>query len=150
MSQYATLNDLQDMGLPPGALEGVPDPDRFLAQASAHVDSYLRGRYALPLSAPFPAELVDAVLAIAAYRIMFFRGFDSESQDMLIVDRFQYYTGKQGQKGWLDKLSTGQVNLALAADSTPTVSDGGPIVSSAPTSYCTSRSGRGWSSGNGV
>lgn len=148
MSQYPTLEDLQDTGLPPGALEGLPDPEKFLVNASAHVDSYLRGRYALPLVAPYPSELVRAALAIACYDIMFFRGFDSESQDMLIVDRFQYYTGKPGQKGWLDKVSTGLVNLSVSSDATPGVSEGAPIVSSSNSvslgSFCASKPGRGW------
>jgi phage gp36-like protein len=145
MSQYPTVSDLQDMGLPPGALEGVPELEKFLVSASAHVDSYLRGRYSLPLSAPYPQELIDAALAIAAYRIMFFRGFDSESQDMLIMDRYQYYTGKQGQKGWLDKLATGLVNLDVNSDATSLIHEGGPIVSSGPLyPTCYSRKGRGW------
>lgn len=147
MSQYPALSDLQELCLPVGALEGLSDPQqtKFLVEASAHVDSYLRGRYKLPLSAPYPQELIAASLAVAAYNIMFFRGFDSESQDMLMVDRFQYYTGKQGQKGWLDKLSTGQVNLDVSADATPTEFEGGPAVSSvSPSGYCSSRSGRGW------
>lgn len=147
MSQYPTLEDLQDCGLPPGALEDIPEPEKFLVNASAHVDSYLRGRYALPLSAPYPQELIDAALAIAVYRIMMFRGFDSESQDMLIVDRFQYYTGKPGQKGWLDKLSTGQVNLAVTADATPGVVDGGSVINQRRANssvYCCSKPRRGW------
>lgn len=149
MAQYATLEDLQDTGLPPGVLDGVPDPNRFLERASAHVDSYLRGRYSVPLVAPYPSEISDAVIAIAAYRIMMFRGFDSESQDSLFVDRFEYYCGKPGQLGWLDKLSKGQVNLDVNADQTPAQHEGGAIVASKNSPIVTSscRSGRGWNSG---
>lgn len=149
MAQYASLEDLQDTGLPPGVLEGIPDPAKFLERASAHVDSYLRGRYSVPLAVPCPQEVQDAVIAIAAYRIMMFRGFDSSSQDSLITDRFEYYTGKPGQKGWLDKLSTGQVNLDVSSDMTGTVNEGGPIVASKNAPLVTSRCryGRGWNSG---
>ncbi len=148
MSQYATAADLQDTGLPPGVLEDIPDLTPFIVRASGHVDSYLRGRYALPLASPYPAEVIQAVVAIACYNILYYRGFDSESQDRLIVDRFEYYTGKPGQKGWLDKLSTGQVNLDIAADASAGVHEGGPIVSSRVAPTVTScRSGRGWNNG---
>lgn len=78
---YATVTDLQDrigvvrlaqltdMEDPP---TGVPDSvvaERALADASAEIDSYLMGRYALPL-ASVPAVLRVHCLVIAFYRLL--------------------------------------------------------------------------------
>lgn len=49
--------------LPAGAV------DVALAAAQAEIDSYLAVRYALPLAAPVPADLVRLTCAVARYRL---------------------------------------------------------------------------------
>lgn len=71
---YATRIDLEDRYgadeiaqresmLPVGAV------DRALADADAEIDSYLTGRYALPLS-PVPANIGRVASAIARYQLL--------------------------------------------------------------------------------
>lgn len=74
---YASLADLAALGLPPHALAGVEAADQYAAleAASALVDSYLRGRYPLPLLS-WGRELTRVTAIIAAYDLMSRRGYD--------------------------------------------------------------------------
>lgn len=133
MSQYASAIDFSKYGLPPAALDGyLGDVDADLAAASAQVDSYLRGRYKVPLPGPtFPLEIVIAVCVIAAYQIVNQRGFDPhDGADSNLRTRWEDLFGRPGQRGWLQQLASGMVNLDIAADATSGVHDGAPIVSS--------------------
>ena len=64
---YAERTHLAQWGLPSTALSAIPTgtQDAALASASAKADSYLRARYALPLSA-WGNELRQAVCELAA------------------------------------------------------------------------------------
>ena len=123
MSQYATTTDLADFGLPTDALAGVSSAvqNKHLQFASGKIDSYLRGRYKLPLSTT-PDEIKAACLAIAAYTVLKRRGFNPDAYDNNFRD--EYLTTID----WLDKLSDGRVNLDIAADATPATSEGRPSV----------------------
>lgn len=81
-TQYATLADLESVGLPPLALQGRSEAQKTqaLIDASAVVDSYLSTRFTLPLSA-FGRDIVRATLAIAGYDLMFNRGFQPGADD---------------------------------------------------------------------
>ncbi|MBA2724281.1 MAG: DUF1320 family protein [Methylibium sp.] len=140
MSQYATQAQFQNLGLRASALEGVPlsIQNQFLDATSGTIDSYLRGRYSLPLApAAYPPEIVDACLAITAYRVLVWRGFNPEAAtDVAFKERHDFYLGSPGQKGWLDKVASGAVSLAITADATPTTHEGGSIVANG--------SARGW------
>jgi phage gp36-like protein len=75
---YATIADLTNYGLPAtalGTLSTTKQQDALDAAAGA-VDSYLRGRYALPLGNPIPVELTEATCKIAAWRLLQVRGFN--------------------------------------------------------------------------
>lgn len=129
MSQYATSAEFALIGLPPIALSGFTgDVDAHLTAASGVVDSYLRGRYRLPLSSPYPQEIIHVVCNLAAYSVLSIRGFDpTNGQDA------NYRMKYDDAMAWLERVAGGRVSLALEADATPTAHDGGPIVSSRST-----------------
>jgi phage gp36-like protein len=130
--QYATALQFSALGLPAVALNGFTgDVNDHLLNASGVVDTYLRGRYLLPLVSPYPQEIINAVCLIAAWTVLNIRGFDpSSGTDVNVRTRYEDMTGRPGQKGWLQQLSSGLVNLDLAADASSGVNDGGPIVAS--------------------
>lgn len=135
MSQYASRADLVSTGLPARALEELDGgkQDEFLVGASGMIDTYLRGRYRLPITGTlepntYPSELKDACVAIAGWRIIAFRG--SGEGDELFRERHDFYLGsaERGTKGWLDKLSAGAVSIDAALDASPSVHEGGGYV----------------------
>ncbi len=140
MSQYATLADLTSQGLPEAALEGMTaqgiDPDEHLTAASARFDASARGRYRLPLTSPYPLEVISCVCSLAAYSILSVRGFDPQNgSDFNIRQRYE------DAVMWLRDLSRGHINLDVSADATPDAHDGGPIVASRSTARSDSRWG---------
>jgi phage gp36-like protein len=80
MSSYATLTDLTVYGLPATALGALSSTvqQAALDDASDIVDSYLRGRYVLPLLA-WGTEITQAVCRIAAYNLLSVRGYNPAS-----------------------------------------------------------------------
>lgn len=132
--QYATSTDFGKHGLPAAALVGFTgDLDAILTKASAKFNTYARGRYTVPFASPYPDEVIEAVCWLAAFQVMNVRGYDPNNEaDRAIESRYQDLVGRPGQKGWLQDLSSGRVSLAIEADTTPTVSEGGPIVVQAP------------------
>lgn len=87
---YATPSDLITVGLPATAL-GTLSPAQqqaALNTASDEVDSYLRGRYALPLQG-WGNEIREATAAIATYKLMLVRGYNPESgADQNFAERY--------------------------------------------------------------
>lgn len=81
MSRYALPADLAQLGLPATALTGVSADDQQAAldSASGVTDGYLAARFNLPLVAPFPPDLVQAVCSIAAYTLLSRRGYNPEA-----------------------------------------------------------------------
>ncbi len=144
-SQYAGFPELA-AGLPSAALDGIQDAEktRFLSQASSLCESYMRGRYALPLQGElgppntYPSEIVAAVVAIASWDLLVFRGINPDKFDEVYRERRNFYLGdpERGTKGWLDKLAAGTVSIDAKADATPETREGAPRVSTA--------TGRGW------
>lgn len=135
---YSTEDDFAALGLPAVALDGVTDTTDWRTAAAGRIDSYLRGRYLLPLAVPYPAEVIDVECALAAYYFISNRGFDPEQgANANVVARY-----RDAQR-WLEQLAAGKVNLAVAADSTAERAEGGPIVASKTRN--TSRAFRGQS-----
>jgi phage gp36-like protein len=128
VSQYADSDQFERYGLPAVALEDMPvgfDLDSFLITASGVADSFLRGRYALPIGGTAPVELTAAVCQIAAYDVLVFRGFDpSSGNDTNVRNR------RDDAMAWLKGISDGKLNLDLGVDDTPGAHDGGPRVRS--------------------
>lgn len=121
---YATESDLLVLDLPAAAIAGL-DTQPHLDAASSRVDGYLRGRYSLPLVAPYPSEIVSVTSALAAYSLIARRGFDPSSGTHLTLrQRFEDSTR------WLERLASGMINLPDGADSSGGVDDGGPIIAS--------------------
>jgi phage gp36-like protein len=143
VSQYASAAELLALGLPAEALSDA-DPDAYLRQASGLIDSYLTGRYKLPLQgslgnpSTFPAPLPAAAIAIAAWEILTTKGFNPDQYDENYRVRRNFYLGdpERGTKGWLDKLAAGAVSISAALDATPTVYEGAAVVATG--------SARGW------
>lgn len=116
----ATTDDLAAMGLPS---ESTADIDLAVQQehldaAAGTVDSFLkRGRYILPLAAPYPREIVSAECTIAAYSLMVWRGFKPADVDAALRDQLASLFGRRdvpGSTGWLDKVASGEVTLSVA------------------------------------
>lgn len=125
MSQYATLAQLDEAGLPATALASIGSPARTaaLVKASGVADGYLRKRFALPLSA-WSDDLTQVVCEIAAYNLMSVRGFNPASNaDTLLAQRYQ------DAIAWLKDVARGLVEPDLT-DATPTVDEAGPLVES--------------------
>jgi phage gp36-like protein len=122
---YSTEDDFLALGLPAAALDGATDTSNWRDAAAGTIDSYLRGRYRLPLVAPYPPEIIEVECKLAAYSFISNRGFDPEAgANQNIVLRYK------DAMGWLKMLSEGKVNLAVEADQTATRAEGGPIVAS--------------------
>jgi phage gp36-like protein len=116
---YATQDDLFRLGLPEGALRGVSPSaiEDALEAASRLADSYLRARYALPLTA-WDEALTRAVAAIAAYDLMAVRGYDpARGADEVL--RLRYEDAIR----WLERVAAGEVTPEVE-DSTPDVHEG--------------------------
>lgn len=107
---YATIADLESAGLPPGALASVPYDVQMkaLERASRVADTYLRDRYTLPLACPIDQSLVDAVVQIAAWRLMSRRGFDPNSPGDATI-RVNYEDAVK----WLTRIANGQAQICV-------------------------------------
>lgn len=91
MPAYATTADLVTYGMPTTALGQLTtvQQNAALAAASKIVDTYLRGRYALPLVA-WGTEITDATCRIAAFNLLSVRGYNSASgADVGLRERYQ-------------------------------------------------------------
>jgi phage gp36-like protein len=131
LSQYAGLIELKALGLPPSAFvppKGV-SIDEFEAAinqqcigVSTKVDTYLRGRYAVPLtgalateatkSTPatantYPAEFVKAVTDIEALELLTWRGFNPDQFDQV------YVTRSDAAYAWLKDIAKGTAVVDL-------------------------------------
>ena len=79
---YATLTDAASYGFRAeqyGLNITAAQIQSGLDSASAWADTRLRGRYSMPLLAPFDPALVEAVVHIARRRILAVRGFDEST-----------------------------------------------------------------------
>lgn len=111
MAAYATLNDLENAGLPPGAISGLDNivQSSALERASRIADTYLRDRYKLPLTAPYDPALVDAVVQIACWQLMRRRGFDPNTAGDAVIRM-----GYEDAIGLLKRIANGQALLDVS------------------------------------
>lgn len=140
---YATPEDLAMLGLPENVLKKVDVQNvqqRHLEVASGKIDTYLRSRYTLPIkqdetTGVYPPELVEACVIIASYSLMQFIGYNPNAADLKFQQRYHDLVGTpnvSGSKGWLDRVASGAVNLALDVDATPNVDEGAPQIDTQP------------------
>ncbi len=87
MTAYATRTDLQRMGVRAGALTGAStdEQDQHLDAASRWADTFLRARYALPLTGTPDPALVEAVCARAAWTYLRANGFDAANASEVAI-----------------------------------------------------------------
>lgn len=123
---YATVDDLQArLGEPRLVqLTDLADPgiglvDRGVAQkalddATAEIDGYLAGRYALPLATP-PAVLRVHCVSLAHYRLL-----GSAADEVTLAD-------VKALRAWLARIADGAVALFAPTD-TPAPSGAGEVV----------------------
>lgn len=129
---YATRTDLEQLGLPPDALDAldsrVPGSlARALDAASALADGHLRARYVLPLSS-WSDDLTQRVVAVAAESLMATLGLDPESPMATLLS-------KRAAKAerWFEMVAAKKIH--------PTVTEGGAPVDGA---VVISPPARGW------
>jgi phage gp36-like protein len=123
MAQYATVTDMQNLGLPDVALVNVSSAviNDTLAKSSGTINSFMRAQYSLPLSTPYPDEVVWCCVCIASYRLMVWRGYNPHEFDAEIRKRYE------DCMDWLRMLARGEVALDADADATP-AREGAPRV----------------------
>lgn len=117
MSSYATLADLYVYGAPQKAFGQLSDPtkDAALEAASNDVDTYLRGRFSLPLIA-WDSSITEATCRIASYNLLSVRGYNPASgADVNILDRYNQ------TMVWLNKVQKQQAhpNVTPQPNNTP-------------------------------
>lgn len=138
MAQYGTTADLGQLGLPSAALSNVSSTvqDAHLQAQGDRIDTYLRSRHTLPLSSPYPREIVECNCVMAAYAILQnYRGYDPSAVDDGFRIRYEDCLA------WLHDLSTGKASLDQTADATPTTNEGRPRVQ-------TGGANRAWGTGD--
>jgi len=108
---YATLADLEESGLPPGALGSVPATtvQKILLRASRYADGFLGDKYVNKLACPFDQALIHSVCQIASYWLMTRRGYNPDA-DMVIRQGFDDATA------WLKLVAQGQVQICTSSD----------------------------------
>ena len=100
--------ELTRMTTPQGQAMEFPDPDRInakLVDASALVDSYVRRRYAMPITGTVPAEITRAAAILARYDLA--TGDNRQPNDEMRADRDQVM-------GWLRDVRDGKALLDLS------------------------------------
>lgn len=124
MASYATTADLAQYAINSAAFASVAagTQQTQLDAASTLAEGYLADQYHLPIIAPFPIDLKLAVCNIAAYFLMTFRGYRPDGSDEIVRQRYE------DAMSWLRDVANGTTSPAGIIDSTPTVRDGAPVV----------------------
>lgn len=139
---YASTADLIALGLPATALGKLPPATvtAALGAATKRVDSYLRGRYALPLTA-WGSEITQATAVIAAFELMTVRGMGmSDGADALMLERYRMTIG------WLEDVQkkAAHPDVTPQASQSPTYDMPIVITSSVVTMGGARATNRGW------
>lgn len=115
MSQYATLEEFAQFGLPAAATENLYsyDVEAQIQSASATADSYLASRgYTIPLVS-WGSDVKSAVCRIAAWSILVnLRGVNPEDPAHAAVR-----LGQQDATQWLRDVAKGVANADIATTS---------------------------------
>lgn len=112
----------------------APKIEFAIADASALIDDYLRGRYIVPVAAP-PDSVVRATTVLARYDLA--RGERTDPTEQMRIDRKEVIT-------WLEGIAAGRINIdAPAAGGPEAGSAGGARVSDRDSAF-SSNSLRDW------
>jgi phage gp36-like protein len=126
---YATVAELQavigeprllqltDLADPPVGLVHEPTAQRALDDASAEIDGYLVGRYALPLVAPVPDILRVHCCTLAHFRLLGDRAEEVMRETV------------KGVRAYLQSVAEGKVGLYPPSQAQPQAGIGGAIFS---------------------
>lgn len=137
MSQYATVDEFrawlgsqasanqpgqfqQLTGRVDGKTESASVATTALENASGVIDSYLAGRYSLPLST-VPDAIRLCTIRLAAYDAAVASGIRDE-----VIARLKL--GADDCMKWLDKVASGQISLPSIAEPSPAFSGGAARV----------------------
>lgn len=147
MTAYASLADVYNLGVPQAAVASVTVPTQQAAVDAANdeADSYLAGRFKLPLTA-WGASLKLHVSARAAYTILVVRGYNPDDDaDKNIMSR-----ADQALK-WLVQIAKGEVTPNVTDSSTVGQGDsGGAFASQVTVSTSGAQNGTSLSLGSGA
>jgi hypothetical protein len=124
MSQYATVAEFKILGLPEEAVEELSDSDieeQLVADAGV-IDLHLPNA-TLPIVAPYPEFLKRCNVCLSVWHVLLRRGFEPEGIDD------KYKLAHDECMALLEKVSNGKLTIPGLIDSTPTVSEGSPAVS---------------------
>lgn len=112
--ELAQLTDLEDR-------ETVNDAtvQAAITDASGEIDSYLSGRYALPITDAMPDMLRAGCMDLARYRL-----YDDHPPDVVKARRADFVT-------WLNRVALGHVQVPLTGISADSLTSG--IASTDPT-----------------
>jgi len=143
MSAYISREELSDLGISSGSWSSIATGtvDAIITGSSGMVDSYLRSSETLPL-ASIPVEIKLCTAAISAYQLMGVIGVTDDAQMNLIRLRYEDQIGSTSQKGWLQKVASGEVSLSSKVDATPDENEAAPKYTSG---YTEDPNAQGWS-----
>lgn len=135
MTRYADTTDLARLGIATAALSGLATATQedALDACSAMADSYLGGRYALPLSS-WGDDLRLHVAGMAAFRLLAGRGYDPQKGGDEVI-RMAWDDAIR----WLERVSSGSVTPSGVTDATPDAEDehvGVAIVTNVSRGWC--------------
>lgn len=101
---YATTTELARYGLSEEQLEDVDpaDQDGALEAASRLMDTYLAGRFSVPIASP-GADLAECCAVIAGYNLISVEGFNPEGGDANIRNRYL------DKIRWLEQIAAGTI-----------------------------------------
>lgn len=138
---YATVQDLQDIGMLGAALQTIPlaAQEKSLASFSRVIDTYLSSQYVLPLQ-QWDMDIVHATCVLAAWDLLAARGYSPQAQtDINLRQRYLDILA------WLEKVSEGELTPANVIDSsTPTGEGDGSEVFTFDGGYLVTTDVRGW------
>jgi phage gp36-like protein len=147
VTAYGSVTDLTTVGLPSTALGQLTtlQKETALETASREVDTYLRGRYLLPLTA-WGSEITKATCVLAAYALMAVRGFNPQSgADVILSDRYnatiKWLTLVQKQQAHPDVTPT---QASSATHIQPTLITSSVVNVATGAAGTASRPNRGW------
>lgn len=123
---YASLTDLVNYGLPATALANLTTGQQQAAvdDASDIVNSYLNGRYQLPLL-QWDTSITQATCVIAAYNLLSIRGYNPASgADVNIKSRYDHAIS------WLEQVQRQAAHPIVVQSPDPNGATRQPFVSS--------------------
>ncbi len=132
---YCTLDDLKKQVAEPILVELTDDEGlgtintervgRAIEDATDLINSYAAARYPTPLN-PVPGVIRKIAVDIALYNLFSRRGYDEESADKSVVDRYK------AALTFLEQLAKGLVSIGVSqppAEGGATIQSGGRIFS---------------------